>query len=328
MIGSERVVHLIATPRARALLGTMNRGYFHFMDSLPPDLAQFARLRGTYVGAARGEEIRGLEELNPLISCSPWLFWEILESVDDLSFATVALAGACLSLSSGVMDKLVDGEAHPLHTFLLLYEGLSQHARRGFRDVLGSRPTFWKEFDRLGEEYWRCLAAEVAFRGSPSSLTLDAFVEFSGGKVSPIVVTIAAFAEMAGCGDLVPLIEQSFRMTFAAGQLHDDILDWHSDATSGHLTYFLTQLVPSGEWAETSDRALAAEHHLEEEWTDVELFGEALNLYDQAIVCVRGLPCPSWEAYLKAYKARAEEDRRLAMARHLQRVVARPPSSD
>lgn len=327
-MGSGRLLNLVSVPRARALLRTLNQGYTRFVNSLPPDLAALARRRGTYVGAAGGEKIRRLEDLNPLISCSPWLFWEAFEGVDDHTFASIALAGACLSLSSGVMDKLVDGEAYPLPSFLLLHEGLTQCARRGFGDVLGSRPSFWREFDRLGEEYWRSLAAEVSSRESPSTLTLDSFVQFSGGKVSPIVVSIAAFAEVADSRDLLPPIEQSFRMTFAAGQLHDDILDWHSDATTGHVTYFLARLFPEGEWAGVSDRPLAAESHLEQEWTDVELFGEALELYDRALAAVRGLHYPSWEAYLKAYRGRAEEDRKMAMARHLQRITARPPSVD
>jgi hypothetical protein len=308
-------------PRARTLLADLDARLLGFLGSLPETLASRALRRSTFVGGPPEARLTSLATLNPLIACSPWLFWEAFGSLPDGVFVEAAVAGAALSLSSGIMDKLADGEAPQPGVFSLLSEALRLHAWAGFRTLFPAADSFWAEFQRLSETYWKALAEESELQRHPAGFTEDAFTRVSAGKVSPIVVTLAAMAHLSEHPDLLPPMEQSLRWTFVAGQLHDDILDWETDVASGHVTHFIRQLngddgrSPEG----ITQRARQARAR---SWADVDMFKQVLHYYGLARDAVRVLDCPTWGLYLTWHEQRARRDQISAAAAHLERILS------
>jgi hypothetical protein len=313
-----------ADPRPAGLLADLDGRIQRFFRSLPDPLAAAAVLRATYVGGQEFETLESLTSLNPLIACCPWLFWELFGSLQSERFLDVAEAGACLSLASGIMDKLVDGEArHPERSFLL-QEALRLRAQRLLRRLFPSDSEFWPQFDRLAETYWHALNEESNYQSEPSAFTEEAFVRVSGGKVSPIVVTIAALAALRQRMDVLEPIERSFRWTFAAGQLHDDILDSVEDSERGHVTFFTRSLLRTADGSPLLGRAGELRSAVERTWADVDMFDKALEFYDHARDSVNGLACTAWNGYLDWHRQRALQDQTVAAARHLRRILEAP----
>ncbi len=308
--------------RPRRLLDEMDARYRRWAQGLPPGVAALAHRRRAFVSARGDERFNSLADFNPLIACAPWLFWSHFEALDDGRMLLIAEGGARMALASGVIDKLVDGQADPAPEFALLHRALEESAFTLLREAFSGKSPFWAHFERLNEAYAHALALEVHCQHHPAELTLETFVQMSGGKVTPLMIGIAGLAVAAGCAEILEPIERSLRATYVAGQLHDDLLDWEQDAQAGHRTYVLRRLAPPAAW--TADRGLAVQELRaanERRWLDVELYRLSLDWYDRAQQAVEGLDCPLWRAYLERYRARAEEDQRRVLARHVARVL-------
>jgi len=316
--------------RAARLLESLDAGYFQFANDLPPPLRDVALMESTIVGQPIDEPFQGPSKINPLIACTPWLFWDTFSGLSDETFLCISEAGAFIALASVIMDHLVDGQATWPEAMTLFHHALYDRGVASYRAIFPPASTFWKNFDRLTKEYLTALGAEIAAQSEPEQFTSENFLAFAGGKVSPMTTTIAALSEASDQSFIVEPVETSFRHSFVAGQIHDDVLDWRSDINDRHLTFFLTQLAPSGKWQAVEWPSVdELEVNNDSDWVDVDYFDLVIKHFDRCIEVVEGIQCDGWIKYLMEYKGVAEEHQRAAVARHLLRAlepVIRPPS--
>ena len=126
-------LRLLEKSRAADLLARLDRAYFHFVDGLPGPLRILALKRGTYVGTASDAPFEGVSTMNPGVTCTPWLFWELVETLDDERILGVAGAGTLVVLASVLLDHMVDGQAeNPGGTSLLQQTGRRSTPRSPF----------------------------------------------------------------------------------------------------------------------------------------------------------------------------------------------------
>ena len=322
MDSSALRLRLPADSRAQELLSALDTRYFSFMDRLSPALQEIGLAESTYIGEEASGLFRGVKSFNPLITCTPWLFWELFSGLDGEDFVNISEAGLCLALASVVMDHLVDEQVGGPGLMLLFHQALYEHGISRYREIFPFPSSFWAQFDRLSREYTTSLGEEVGAQSNPSGFDFDTFARSASGKVSPMAITIAALAEATGEPELLGPIEKSMRHSYLAGQIHDDILDWRSDLQERHITYFLTCLAPPNafkgdEWSSKG----AFELINSKEWMDVNKFRLVLEWFNRAIEAVQGIECPGWLDYLQEYRRVAEQHQKAALARHLLKVV-------
>ena len=323
-------LELVPGTRAARLLESLDARYFKFANDLPSPLRDVALMEGTIVGQPIDEPFQGPSKINPLITCTPWLFWDTFSGLSDEIFLGISEAGAFIALASVIMDHLVDGQATWPEAMALFHHALYDRGVAGYRAMFPSTSTFWNHFDRLTKEYFSALGAEITTQSEPEQLTLDNFLAFAGGKVSPMTTTIAALSQASDQPFVVEPVEASFRHSFVAGQVHDDVLDWRSDINDRHLTFFLTQLAPPEKWKAVEWPSVdELEANNDSDWIDVNYFDLVIAHFDRCIEVVEGIQCDGWRKYVVQYKGVAEEHQRAAVARHLLRVlepVIRPPN--
>ncbi len=309
-------------PRSARMLEALDDRYFQFAEGLPPPLKDAALLERTILGHPVDGPFRGPVKMNALITCTPWLFWELFSGLEDDIFLTVGEAGMFLGLSSVVLDHLVDGQTENPELMALFQRAFHNRSVSCLRKVFPSSSAFWDQYERLTREYLKSLGAEVETQSSPNLLTLENFREFAGGKVSPMVITIAALAEASDMFSVLEPIETSLRHSYIAGQIHDDILDWPSDLENRHLTFFLSRLASPDTWRgeewPTVDEGYDVNN---QEWLDVEYFGLVIEHFDLCIEAVEGIQCAAWIHYLEEYRGIAEEHQKSATASHLMRTL-------
>jgi hypothetical protein len=315
-------IELQLEERAQRLLDSLDARYFLFVTELPSPLDEIAQLESTIVGQSGEGRFKGPSTLNPLIAWSPWLFWELFGSLEDEVFLKVAETGMLLSLASVVMDHVVDGQAEHPAEMALLQHTFYAAALSGLRSIFPTTSPFWPDFERLSSVYRMALGMEIHSRFHPDLLTKESFDTFAGGKVSPMVITIAAMATLTDQTWAIEPIERSFHYAFIAGQIHDDVLDWRLDQTARHLTFFLTCLAPVEAWR---DGRWPENQLLEEtnsvQWLDVEYFSEVMDTFDRSAEAVNEIPCSGWRSYLQTYRSVAERHQRAAVASHLLRII-------
>ena len=323
-------LELVQGGRAARLLESLDARYFEFANDLPSPLRDVALMESTIVGQPIDKPFQGPSKINPLIACTPWLFWDTFSELSDETFLCISEAGAFIALASVIMDHLVDGQATWPEAMTLLHHALYDRGVAGYRGIFPPTSTFWNNFDRLTKEYLSALGAEIAAQSEPEQFTLESFLAFAGGKVSPMTTTIAALSEASDQPFVVEPVETSFRHSFVAGQIHDDVLDWRSDINDRHLTFFLTRLAPPEKWQAVEWPSVnELEVNNDSDWVDVDYFDLVIKHFDRCIEVVEGIQCDGWIKYLVEYKGVAEEHQRAAVARHLLRVlepVIRTPS--
>jgi hypothetical protein len=318
----DRLKLITINSRADSLLNALDERYFRFAHQLPGHLQEIALSESSYEGVPGEKPFRSMTNFNPLITCTAWLFWETFHQLDDDLFLDIAEAGAFFGQASVLIDHLVDGEVPRPAPIILFRQSVYEHAVSVLRGVFPQNSPFWGQFDRLSLTYLSSLGAEVETQEHPEKLTYMNFTSFAGGKVSPMVITIAALAEASSKSSLLDPIETSLRSSYVAGQIHDDILDWEKDLNERHLTYVLTQLFESGEY--TSQKWPLSEvvaEAVNTSWKDVDLFKLALEWFNRAFEAVDEIACQGWKDYLNEYKGVAVEHQKGAVAQHLQRTL-------
>jgi hypothetical protein len=307
-----------ANSRQSDLFRQLNQRYFNFARQLPDPLKQLGRSRSTFLGSACDEAFEGVQELNPVLAGTPWLFWETFSSLDDECFLQIAEAGTVFVLASIVLDHLVDGQAEEQEQMALFHQALYSHGISIYRAVFGASSDFWVYFERLASDHLAGLAKELQAQLDPQNLSLEDLNTMAHGKVSPIVVTIAALSEASRQPEKLGPIETSLKHISVASQLLDDIGDWKHDLEVGHVTYYLTRLAPTGSSGSVGLPSVeVAQSKIDAEWIDVNHLEMVLDLLDDSTYAVRGIECPAWIDYVGGYHWLANEHLTTAMARHL-----------
>ena len=307
-----------ANSRQSDLFQQLNQRYFDFARQLPIPLRQLGMLRSTFLGSACGEIFEGVQELNPVLAGTPWLFWETFSSLDDERFLQIAEAGTVFVLASIVLDHLVDGQAEEQEQMTLFHQALYAHGISIYRAVFKSSSDFWVHFDRLASDHLAGLAKELQAQLDPQNLSLEDLHTMAHGKVSPIVVTSAALSEASGQPEKLGPIETSLKDISVASQLLDDIGDWKHDLEVGHVTYYLTRLAPTGCSGSVGLPSVKeAQSKIDAEWVDVNHLEMVLDLLDDSMDAVQRIECPAWIDYVGGYRWLTNEHLTTAMARHL-----------
>ncbi len=185
-------------PRAKRLFGEVDARYQAFAGRLPESLGQMARLRRTYLGSPSDDLFQGIADLNPVLAGTPWMFWEQFEGLDDSQFVTIAEGGALLVLASILLDHIIDRQAVPPEAATLLHQALLSRGIECLRAALPASAGFWSHFERLQADHLAGLAAELDAQADTTLMREETFIHMAHGKVSPIVVTLAALTEAAG----------------------------------------------------------------------------------------------------------------------------------
>jgi hypothetical protein len=190
--------------RAGRLFGEVNSRYQVFSDRLPESLGRMARLRRTYLGSPSEEPFQGIADLNPVLAGTPWMFWEQFEHLDDERFLAIAEGGALFVLASILLDHIVDRQADSPEAATLLHQALHTRGIECLRAALPASTSFWSHFERLSADHLTGLAAELDAQADISVMREETFIRMAHGKVSPIVVTLAALAEASGKAGVLP----------------------------------------------------------------------------------------------------------------------------
>lgn len=324
MTDPNDALHLITDLRARHQIAAMDANYVDFARRLPPPLNELALHANTFKGrGGEGAAFGGPSTMNPGLTCTPWLMWEMFGDLDDQRMLDIAGAGALLVLASAVLDHIVDVQSEQTGYMLLLHQALQEEGTSQLRRLFAAAAPVWQALDRFSAEHIACLVAELNLRSAPDQLSWETFKDMARGKFSPILITPAALVEAAGRPEWLSPIEASVKHLAVAAQLLDDIGDWTDDLPDRHLTYFLSRLAPPEAWsAATWPSQEALEQQINASWLDSEELGRAVEWLDRSIEALQGLDCPAWIEYLRGYRILADEQQTLAMARHLMRTLA------
>jgi hypothetical protein len=313
---------LPANSRAAKLLVRLDGSYFDFAARLPPPLSSRAHLRSTYTGNPGDEPFKGVSAMNPGVTCTPWLFWELVQALEDDLILQVAEAGTLVVLASVLLDHLADGQVEQLGETSLLQQKLFQTGISQFRSCFPSDSGFWSNFERLEAEHLSGLAMELEAQTDPGRFTWEGFLDMVPGKFSPIVVTMAAMTEALDRRELLAPIETSIKHLAIASQLLDDMGDWQEDLATGHLTYYLTRLAPLDRWAATEwPGEEELQNRISTEWLDLKYMGKVKQWLDSSEETTRELGCVGWDDYLNGYRELAERHMRYYEAQHLIRII-------
>jgi hypothetical protein len=308
--------------RAAYLLARLDTAHSRFVDGLPGRLRAVALKKGTYVGTSADARFEGVSTMNPGVTCTPWLFWELVETLDDERFLEVAGAGTLVVLASVLLDHIVDGQADYAGEISLLQQTLFQAGVARLRRQVPFDSEFWAHFERLEAEHVAGLAAELEVQVHPDRFSLSNFLTMVPGKFSPIVITMAAFAEVLGRRDLLAPIEASIKHLAIASQLLDDMGDWREDLEMGHLTFYMTRLAPPERWqASNWPSAEELQQHIDADWLDLEYMGIVQEWLDKSMEATQGLGCSRWDEYLDGYRNLADQHLRRYKARHMMHIL-------
>ncbi len=309
-------------PRAEELLREMGARFFQIVETLPNPLKELAMVRGTYDGTGSSTPFQGLSNMNPGLTATPWMFWEITSGIDGQHFIDLALGGGLVIMSSILLDHLVDHQVEMIGETALLQSEFQGRGRALMRGAIGSDADFWVHADRLLEEHRCGLAQEIQWRNQPDLLTDERFVETIAAKFAPIALTMVAFLVAADRRDLIGPIEQSIKHLAVASQLLDDLGDWEEDRRQHRLTRFIKSLAPNANWkADEWPSESELQDQIDQEWAEIQLLNEASDWLDRSGAAVAGINCPAWMAYLRGFRDLADQHLRGRTARHLARSI-------
>lgn len=308
--------------RPWVLLNELDRRFLFFLSILPESLATLASQNGTFLGAPDPSPFGGVVSLNPVLAGMPWLFWEEFSSFDNDTFLTIAEAGASFVLASILLDHLIDHQAeNPGHSSLL-HQALYEHGVHLYRGLLPSPHWFWDQFERLALDHMKGLGKELLLQDGKHEVGWEDLEIMAHGKVSPIVVTVAALATLSDKQALLKPIEDSLKHIAIASQLLDDIGDWEDDLNTGHLTFYLQQVASDLPQLDSEKvEAFQVQRRIDLEWQDVNYLKRVMEFLKQSKDSVSGIQCSGWIEYIDDYIMQTEEHLDAAMARHLLGVL-------
>jgi hypothetical protein len=308
--------------RALKLMEQLDHRYFQFVDTLPRPLRQLALKKNTFEGQPIEKPFKGLSEMNPLITCPPWLFWEIFEAVEDDIFLQISEAGSIFGLASVLLDQIIDNQTEYPEQVTMLHQEFYTHGIRNFNRVLPSNSGFWVEFDRFASEHILGLSTELQVQTEFHKLDEAAFLRIAHCKVVPMIVPLAALAYVSDQVDILEPIEESLKNAIVAGQLHDDIGDWYVDVKNAHMTYFITCIAKPEQWDNPKwPSTHELQSYLNRNWIDIDKLKQVIQWLDRALEPIQGMDCPAWVFYISEYKKRADESLKLALGEHIQRSL-------
>jgi hypothetical protein len=308
--------------QALALLGGLDERYAAFACSLPAPLDERAVQYSTFAGKPSREPLGGLSRMNAVITCIPWLFWESFRQLPADLFLEIAEAGALLGMASVLLDHLIDEQAESPGEAALLHQALYEAGAAGYRRVFPSDCAFWTQYHRFGKEHLSGMALELSARANPALLTPEAFYGLACARIAPMLTVVAALAQALDQPGLVPTTEGSIKPVIVAGQMLDDIQDWHEDFEAGHVTYYLTRLMPPDAWQSAELPSVEQlQQSIEADWQDVEHLRMVIDWFDQGLSAVDGLECRAWVEYINEYRAAADQHLTMLVARHLLRTI-------
>lgn len=308
--------------RALALLGGLDERYSKFAGSLPAPLDECALQYSTFSGKPTQEQLGGLSRMNAVITCIPWLFWESFRQLPDDLFLEIAEAGALLGMASVLLDHLIDEQTESSGQVALLHQALYEAGAAGYRRVFASDCAFWTQYDRLGKEHLSGMALELSARANPYLLTPEAFQRLAVARIAPMLTVVAALAQAVEDWSLLSTLEASIKPIIIAGQMYDDIGDWREDYEEGHVTYYLTRLMPLEAWQAAEWPSVEQlQQSIEADWHDVEHLRMVINWFDQGLSAAHGLECRAWVEYINEYRAAADQHLKMLVARHLLRTI-------
>lgn len=309
-------------PRAQRLLDQLNDRFFNYVNRLPAPLRDMAKKKDAIEGISSGEPFNGVLELNPVLPGTPWLFWEIFRGLEDGPFLDLAEAGMFYVLASIILDHMIDGQTNHLDGISLLQLAFYEYGLSKYRGCFHQNSAFWPHLERLEADHLKGLSMEVLTQNKPDILDADHFIVMAHGKVSPIIVTIAALSEAAGKMSVLRPIETSLKHIAVASQLLDDIGDWKADLETGHMTYYLRILESAREGDQTTTPSLAELQRLiNAEWIDVVQLNVVQGWLDRSIRAAHDLCCPAWLEYINSYVQLLARHQLTTIARHLRRVL-------
>ena len=163
----------------------------------------------TFKGSPGIKPYGGIKTNNPLITQTPWLFMEAFEGLDKNFFLDFAEAGLFFGLASVIFDHLVDGQFTNPGLAILLHQAIFQLGARIYRKLFPSNAPFWLQYDRLTKEHIISLSKDVATQVNLRGLNLEDFAASASGKVSPMLIAVAAMAEAVDNPSLLQPIESS-----------------------------------------------------------------------------------------------------------------------
>ncbi|OGO31702.1 MAG: hypothetical protein A2Z16_10205 [Chloroflexi bacterium RBG_16_54_18] len=309
-------------PRAELMIHALERRYLTWAGQLPVFYRKMALAESTFTGREGAGKFQISRTLNPLNARSPWLFWDLFSKLEDELFLDAAEAGAFNSLSTVVLDHLVDGQYSSPGMIALFQGKLFQKGQSKFRLLFPADSIFWQDFDHYNDQYSWALGLEAETQNHPHILPNKAFIDSATAKASPMLITLAAFTAISNQPELQGPIEKSLGACAVAGQLHDDLLDWRADYENRHLTWFLLQLLSAEEWKSEKPIPLSElEERNFEDKRDLVVFGETIGWFDKAKEAIRAINCQGWQRYLEEYRSIAVEHQRACAAYHLKRVL-------
>lgn len=308
--------------RARGLFDRLDEAFRRYLAQLPPGLEGLARQHGTYHGDSSPQRFEGLSGMNPVLVSTPWLFWELFQSLDDETFLQLSKAGAFFVLASVVLDHLVDGQTGTPGLLSLYHQALYSQGVAVYRQAIPPANTFWEHFDRLAAEHLSGLVAESAFQTHPEDYPFYTLTTIAHGKVAPIVTTLAGLCAISGQMGVFASLEASLKHISIASQLLDDIGDWQADVQNRHLTCFLALLESPEAWTQAEWPEIEKlQRSLDAQWIDVTQLKRVMQGLNQAIEAVRGLDCPAWVRYVDGYRAITDGHLERCITRHLGQVL-------
>ncbi|MCJ7621956.1 MAG: hypothetical protein MUO76_00515 [Anaerolineaceae bacterium] len=308
--------------RAARLLEGFDLRYDQFARELPDPLRAQAGVGGTFKGRQNDEPFIPSTGTNIIYTCTPWIFWELFCDMEDQHFLEIAFAGGLISLASVLMDHIIDQQVDQPHLIAVLHLALFQRGVSALQALFPTNSRFWSHFQRLNSEHLHSLAIELDLQTNPKALSEEDFQAMAGGKVSPVVITIAAFAAAVDRIDILEPIESSLKHTFIAGQMHDDVLDWQYDLEASHCTYFLSRyLLTEDEQTQKWPTAEDILEKMETNWEDTGQLDMAVEGYKCAIEAVAGLDCDRWVSALEGTIQTAEEHKRELYRVHVVRAI-------
>jgi len=309
-------------PRAGRLLGEMDARFFGIVEKLPDPLRVLARTRGTYEGSESQVPFEGPSSMNPGLTCTPWMFWQITREVGDQQFAGLSVGGGLVILASTLLDHLVDRQVKNIGETGLLQSALHGRGMAILRSEIGLDAEFWSHAERLLEEHRRGLAQEIQWRTKPDLLTEERFVETVSAKFAPIALTMVAYLAAAERRIFIEPIERSIKDLAVASQLLDDLGDWEEDVRQQRLTLYVKSLAPRADWtADEWPTVTELEEQIDQEWAELELLNRVRQWLDRSIEKVAGIECPAWISYLNGFRDLADQHLMGRTAGHLARSI-------
>ncbi len=300
----------------------LDTAYRTFVHGLEPPLVRLALAPSTFCQdvPAGNEPLTSVADLGLLDLELPLMLAETMVVPPD-ELSTIVAGGLFCLLSVLLHDRLSDEQLADGRELWRLRKRLHVEALRRWRTLFEPDAPFWDDYRGYFAQYNGALAAERARhvrRISPYDKA--EFYALARQKCAPRKILLAAIARRAGetGTDKVLALSASLDAYAIADQILDDLADWQEDWSARRFTYLLTHLVQSHGLQQRIDPTVPAGRAEQFElglylFTAVELLGDLLDeagiWLDEALHCVEGLACPTWQRYLQETRSNLVDKR-------------------